>query len=214
MPVIIKRYRNRKLYNTQSKRYITLEGIEGLIKQQEDIIVVDNDTGNDITATTLSQIIFGLEKNQTGSLPINLLISLIQSGGKKMDEIRRNILNSVNLVHHYDEEIERRVNLLIANGDFSQEAGTQLLKKLFLGQPQKSVQAKRILAYVRVDVERDFRARRRHFRERRHADRNVIADPVSFHDRLVRMFRQQRPSKMRNHRGYCTAALPAARPRQ
>ena len=54
-------------------------------------------------------------------------------------------------------------------------------------------------------MERDFSARRRHFRERRHADRNVIADPVSFHNRLVRMFGQQSSSKMRDHRGYCTA---------
>jgi hypothetical protein len=54
-------------------------------------------------------------------------------------------------------------------------------------------------------VESDFSARRWHFGERRHADRNVIADPVSFHDRLVRTFRQQSPAKMRNHSGYCTA---------
>jgi hypothetical protein len=60
-----------------------------------------------------------------------------------------------------------------------------------------------------VDVERDFSPRRRHFRKRRHADRNVIANPMSFHDRLIRMFRQQRSSKMRNHRAYCTAVLRA-----
>jgi polyhydroxyalkanoate synthesis repressor PhaR len=130
MPVIIKRYRNRKLYNTQSKKYITLEEIEELIKQQEAVKVIDNSTKNDITATTLSQIIFGSEKNKTGVLPINLLISLVQSGGKRMDEIRRNIFDSLNLAHHFDVEIERRVNLLIANGEFSQEAGTQLLDKL------------------------------------------------------------------------------------
>jgi polyhydroxyalkanoate synthesis repressor PhaR len=130
MPVIIKRYRNRKLYNTQSKRYITLEEIEELIKQQVEIKVVENDTDNDITATTLSQIIFELEKNQTGILPISLLISLVQSGGKRMDEIRRNIFNSLNLPHHFDVEIERRVNQLVTNGEFSQEVGNQILQKL------------------------------------------------------------------------------------
>jgi polyhydroxyalkanoate synthesis repressor PhaR len=130
MPVIIKRYRNRKLYNTNSKRYIRLDEIEELIRQQEEIKVIDNDSENDITATTLSQIIFDSEKNQTGVLPINLLISLVQSGGKRMDEIRRNIFNSMNLVHHFDVEIERRVNLLTTNGELSQEEGAQLLKKL------------------------------------------------------------------------------------
>jgi polyhydroxyalkanoate synthesis repressor PhaR len=140
MPVIIKRYRNRKLYNTQSKSYVTLQDVEELIKQQEEIKVIDNDTENDITSTTLSQIIFGLEKNQNGVLPINLLISLVQSGGKRMDELRRNVFNSLNLAHHFDIEIERRVNLLIANGEFSQEAGNQLLQKLLtVGNVQEDV---------------------------------------------------------------------------
>jgi polyhydroxyalkanoate synthesis repressor PhaR len=130
MSVIIKRYRNRKLYNTQSKRYITLEDIELLINNQEEVKVIDNETGNDITATTLSQIIFDLEKNKAGYLPINLLISLVQSGGKRIDDIRQNIFNSLNLSHHYDVEIERRVNLLIGSGELSQETGTQLLEKL------------------------------------------------------------------------------------
>jgi polyhydroxyalkanoate synthesis repressor PhaR len=140
MPVIIKRYRNRKLYNTQSKRYVTLEEIEELIKQHEEIKVIDNDSENDITATTLSQIIFGLEKNLTGVLPINLLISLVQSGGKRMDEVRQNIFNSMNLVRHFDLEIERRVNILITSGELSQEAGTQLLQKLLtVGSKQEDV---------------------------------------------------------------------------
>jgi len=132
MPVIIKRYRNRKLYNTQSKRYVTLEEIEGLIKEHEDVQVIDNSTGNDITSTTLSQIIFELEKNQAGFLPINLLFSLVQSGGNRIDEIRRNIFNTLSLTHHYDVEIERRVNLLIENGELSQEAGTKVLNKLLM----------------------------------------------------------------------------------
>jgi polyhydroxyalkanoate synthesis repressor PhaR len=130
MPVIIKRYRNRKLYNTESKCYITLGEIEELVKKQEEVKIIDNITGNDITTITLSQIIFELEKNRAGFLPSNLLLSLVQSGGKRIEEIRQNIFNSLNLIHHFDVEIERRVNLLIRNGELSQEVGTQLLGKL------------------------------------------------------------------------------------
>jgi polyhydroxyalkanoate synthesis repressor PhaR len=130
MTVVIKRYRNRKLYNTQLKRYITLNEIEGLIKQQEAVKVIENDSGNDITAATLSQIIFEHEKNETGLLPINLLTSLVQSGGKRMEEIRRNIFNSLTLAHHFDAEIERRVDILISRGELSQEEASQVLKKL------------------------------------------------------------------------------------
>ena len=131
MTVIIKRYRNRKLYNTKSKRYITLEQIEELIKEQEDIKVIDNSSGDDITAPTLSQIIFEQEKNQSGFLPLSLLFSLVQSGGNRIDDLRQNIFTSLNLAHHYDVEIERRVNLLIDSGDLNQEEGQQILEKLF-----------------------------------------------------------------------------------
>ncbi len=130
MPVVIKRYSNRKLYNTTSKRYITLDEIEGLIRQQQDVKVIDNESGNDITAMTLSQIILESEKNQAGSLPTNLLFSLVQSGGVRIDELRRNIFNSLNLTHHYDVEIERRVNRLIDQGELSAEEGRQFLQKM------------------------------------------------------------------------------------
>jgi polyhydroxyalkanoate synthesis repressor PhaR len=100
MPIIIKRYQNRKLYNTQSKQYITLEEIEDLIKNELEIKVIDNRTGNDITAITLSQIIFEFEKNRSGFLPVKLLVSLIQSGGNRIDEIRRSIIEALSVYHH------------------------------------------------------------------------------------------------------------------
>lgn len=130
MTLIIKRYRNRKLYNTQSKRYITLEEIEEILKEQQEIKVIDNDSGNDITATTLAQIIFDLEKNKTGVLPVDLLFSLVQSGGKRIDEIRQNIFTSLNFARHYDIEIERRVKQLIETGEVTKNEGDKLLDKL------------------------------------------------------------------------------------
>ena len=130
MPVIVKRYRNRKLYDTQSKRYITLEGIEELIKDDQVIQVIDNQTGEDITAVTLGQIIFEIEKKRSGFLPIKLLISLVQSRGNRIEDIKQNIFNSLNLNHHYDVEIERRINLLVELGELNQVEGTQLLGKL------------------------------------------------------------------------------------
>ena len=130
MPVVIKRYQNRKLYNTQSKCHITLAGIEGLIKEGKEIKVIDNLSGDDITAVTLSQVIFEQEKNHSGFLPINLLISLVQSGGNRIEDIRHNIFNSLSLSHHYDVEIERRVNLLIESGEVTEQEGNQLLRKL------------------------------------------------------------------------------------
>jgi polyhydroxyalkanoate synthesis repressor PhaR len=139
MPVIIKRYRNRKLYNTESKRYITLDEIAELIKAQADIQVIENDTGNDITATTLSQIIFETEKNQAGELPVNLLFSLIQSGGKRIEDIRKNIFHSLNFSHHFDRELSRRIDALVEADELSRKDGERLLTQLLAQSPKTEI---------------------------------------------------------------------------
>ena len=72
MTVLIKRYANRKLYNTRTSRYITLKGIAELIEVGEDIRVIDNESGEDITSITLSQILVDTERSNR-SVPGNLL---------------------------------------------------------------------------------------------------------------------------------------------
>ncbi len=78
---VIKRYPNRKLYNTSSKQYITLEGIADMIRNGEEVQILDHNTGEDLTALTLTQIIFEQEKKQGGFLPRSVLTGLVQAGG-------------------------------------------------------------------------------------------------------------------------------------
>jgi len=78
--VLIKRYANRKLYNTETSRYITLKGIAELIEQGAEVRVVDNETGEDITSVALSQILVDNERAQR-AVPRTLLSDLIQRGG-------------------------------------------------------------------------------------------------------------------------------------
>ncbi len=59
---LIKKYANRKLYDTQTSRYITLEGIAELVRDGHEIHVVDRDTGQDLTQVTLSQLVLSAEK--------------------------------------------------------------------------------------------------------------------------------------------------------
>jgi len=59
---LIKKYANRKLYDTRTSRYITLEGISKLVREGHDIEVVDRETGRDLTPLILSQIVMGEEK--------------------------------------------------------------------------------------------------------------------------------------------------------
>lgn len=82
-PRVIKRYANRKLYDTQRSRYVTLEQIRDMIKAGEEVQIVDNTTKEDLTAVTLAQIIFEEEK-RTSFLPLTALQNIIQSGGQSI----------------------------------------------------------------------------------------------------------------------------------
>lgn len=82
MPKIIKRYQNRKLYDTQDSCYVILEDIRDMIKEGEDVQIIDNATKEDLTSVTLAQIILEEERKQKGVLPLNIFKEIIQSGGE------------------------------------------------------------------------------------------------------------------------------------
>ena len=85
MPVLIKRYANRKLYNTQTSRYITLKGIAELLEGGEDVRVIDNESGEDITSITLSQILVDTERSHRAP-PGSLFSGIFQRGGDALYE--------------------------------------------------------------------------------------------------------------------------------
>jgi polyhydroxyalkanoate synthesis repressor PhaR len=129
MPVI-KRYPNRKLYDTDAKQYITLEGIAEKIRKGEEIRVIDNANGEDLTAVILTQVIFEEEKKRSGLLPHTLLAGLIQASGDRLSAIQRNLASSIGFFRQVDEEIRRRVDTLISRGELSEDQGRSLLDKL------------------------------------------------------------------------------------
>jgi polyhydroxyalkanoate synthesis repressor PhaR len=79
--VVIKKYANRRLYNTGSSSYVTLEHLSELVKQQVDFVVFDAKTNEDITRQVLTQIIFEAENNGQNLMPIQFLRQLIQLYG-------------------------------------------------------------------------------------------------------------------------------------
>ena len=127
---LIKRYPNRKLYDTEAKQYITLEEIAELIRHGGQVRVVDHATGEDLTAVTLTQVILEQEKKRSGFLPQSVLAGLIQAGGERMSTLRRALASPLELAHHVDEEIERRVQSLISRGELAAEEGLHLRDKL------------------------------------------------------------------------------------
>jgi polyhydroxyalkanoate synthesis repressor PhaR len=87
-PKIIKRYANRKLYDTERSCYVTLEDIAGMIKAGDEVRIVDNKSGEDLTTVTLAQIIFETEK-KASFMPIGLLRDLIRDGGDTIGQFAR-----------------------------------------------------------------------------------------------------------------------------
>ena len=84
--IVIKKYANRRLYNTASSSYVTLEHLSEMVKQGSDFVVYDAKTNEDITRTVLTQIIFEEEEKSDGQnlLPIQFLRQLISFYGNSM----------------------------------------------------------------------------------------------------------------------------------
>ena len=109
-PVVrtIKRYSNRKLYDTLQSCYVTLDEVAELVRQGEEVRIVDNTTREDLTAMTLAQILFEAEKRKKKSLPLSTLRHLIQSGGELIEKTIRQPVENIRT------GTEKRVNAAIA----------------------------------------------------------------------------------------------------
>lgn len=84
-PVVIRKYGNRRLYDTAGSRYVNLDQIAALIRQGREVRVVDAKTGQDLTRVTLTQIITEDAKDKPTGLPLELLRQLIMAS----DQVRQ-----------------------------------------------------------------------------------------------------------------------------
>lgn len=80
VPYVIKRYSNRKLYDPQSSKYVTLDDLKQLIRDGSELRVEDAATGEDLTSLTLAQVLLEGERTHQNALPPNVLHQLIQHG--------------------------------------------------------------------------------------------------------------------------------------
>jgi len=160
--MIIKRYPNRKLYNTAASQYITLEEIAELLRGGKEVSVVDSATGEDLTAQVLSQVITGQEKKRRGYIPGPVLAGLVQAGDVTLDVMRRAMLLPLDLFRHVDEEIKRRVEVLVKQGDLTEAEGMLWLERLLTLSPRKATdlaierEIRRIMADQGVPTPEEF----------------------------------------------------------
>ncbi len=107
MGYVIKRYSNRKLYDTQESRYVTLEEIEEKIRAGREISVVDAASGEDLTSVTLAQIILENERNRRAALPSAFLHQLIKYGEAWQDFVQKSMKSSLEGIVGSQREMDR-----------------------------------------------------------------------------------------------------------
>ncbi|MEQ6335454.1 polyhydroxyalkanoate synthesis repressor PhaR [Sphingobium sp. MK2] len=93
-PVVIKKYANRRLYNTETSSYITLDLLSQMTREGREFTVVDAKSGEDITHNVLTQIIMEEEQRGTNMLPVNFLRQLISMYGDSMQSMVPQYLES------------------------------------------------------------------------------------------------------------------------
>jgi polyhydroxyalkanoate synthesis repressor PhaR len=127
----IKRYANRKLYDTTDKNYIRLDQISGLIKAGQEISVVDNQTGEDLTSATISQILARDKKLKNGDMVSSVLIQLLRKGGGTLVDYGKKYVSlwesGLTLA---EDEIDKLVNRLVKDKELSESEGSKLKKDI------------------------------------------------------------------------------------
>lgn len=113
-PKVIKRYTNRKLYDTVESRYVTLDEIAAMIKEGVEVQIVDNRTKEDLTSVTLAQIIFEEEKKRN-RMPLTVLREIIRHPGESLTGfIQKEVTPRVASIR---EEAESRLDKLLRRED-------------------------------------------------------------------------------------------------
>jgi polyhydroxyalkanoate synthesis repressor PhaR len=122
-PVIIKKYANRRLYNTQSSKYITLDFLADLTRKDIEFQVLDAKTGEDITHNVLTQIIMEEENAGQGMLPVSFLRQIIALYGDSMQGLVPHFLeSSMDNFRKNQKQVQDVIESAITSGPFGQIA--------------------------------------------------------------------------------------------
>jgi polyhydroxyalkanoate synthesis repressor PhaR len=130
-PVIIKKYANRRLYNTDTSTYVTLEDLAEMVRSERDFVVFDAKTGEDLTHSVLTQIIVEQESRGTNLLPIGFLRQLIRFYGDSMQRLVPSYLEfSLDSLTRQQEDYRRKFATTFGTAAF--EAMQEQVRKNFI----------------------------------------------------------------------------------
>ena len=112
--LIIKRYGNRRLYNTETKSYVNYEDLAKIVRDGSDVQVIDSTSGEDVTKAVLIQVILEEEKNNKTVLPTEFLFQLLRSREETMQDFFKNHLAaSFNAYMKTKEEFDNRFRTML-----------------------------------------------------------------------------------------------------
>lgn len=122
-PIIIKKYANRRLYNTETSSYITLELLSQMTREGREFVVVDAKTDEDITHNVLTQIIMEEEQRGTNMLPVNFLRQLISMYGDSMQAMVPQYLeSSMDAFRKNQQQFQEAMQGAFTSGPFAELA--------------------------------------------------------------------------------------------
>jgi polyhydroxyalkanoate synthesis repressor PhaR len=137
--IIIKKYANRRLYNTQTSTYITLSELADIIRTGQNVEVVDAKTGNDLTRSTLAQVILEEESKGAAMLPVNFIRSVIGFYDNSMQSVLPHYLEMVMDVFQQNQaRIKDETNRALGGfSPFSQLQAIQTIQRKQMEQMQQ-----------------------------------------------------------------------------
>lgn len=91
--IIIKRYSNRRLYDTHTSEYVNIEKIAEMVRSGQHLQVIDTSTGDDVTNVVLTQIMLNEQKEQKKGLPLELLFQLVRQSGESYMDIMKELMS-------------------------------------------------------------------------------------------------------------------------
>lgn len=125
MPRVVKRYSNRKLYDKATSRYVSLEDVAGFVRAGEEIQVLDNSSGDDLTAVTLAQIILEDERSKKNFVSIPLLRDLVRGSGDAIADATRQATEALD---EFRSKAEKRVNEFVTEGVSRRDAFVEAIE--------------------------------------------------------------------------------------
>lgn len=138
--IVIKRYGNRRLYNTETKTYVNYEDLTKLVRDGQDIRVIDSTTKEDVTKAVLIQLILEEEKNKKTILPTEFLFQLLRSREESMQDFFKNHLaTSFNAYLKTKEEFDNRFRSMLEMASSTPQIfeklipGAEVMREMLLG---------------------------------------------------------------------------------